>query len=404
MSQKPITILCVASYKKGEEFLRQCRREGCRVVLLTSKSLENEDWPRESIDELHYIPDVEKEWNMHDVIYGVSYMARTEQIDRIVALDDFDVEKAASLREHLRVPGMGDTTARYFRDKLAMRTRAAEAEIAVPRFVHVLNYDRIREFMSRVPPPYVLKPRLQAGSLGIKKTETEEEFWRALDQLGDKQSFYVLEEFLVGDIFHVDSIVFENEVVFALASKYATPPLEVSQKGRVFSTRTLPRGSFEDESLRDMNRRVLSAMGLRHGVSHTEFLRESATGKFHFIETSARVGGAHIVELVEAATGLNLWAEWAKIEVLRPGASYRVREERREHAGLMISLARQEWPDLSGFDDPEVVWRLEKEHHAGLIVRSPGYERITQLLESYTPRFYEEFFASAPPKEKPGAA
>jgi biotin carboxylase len=400
MPEKPLTVLCVASYKKGEEFLRQCRREGCRVVLLTSKSLEHEDWPRESIDTIHYIPDVDKEWNMHDVIHGVSYMARGEQIDRIVALDDFDVEKAAALREHLRLPGMGDTTARYFRDKLAMRTRALDAEIPVPRFVHVLNYDRMREFMAKVPPPYVLKPRLQAGSLGIKKTTTDEEVWRTLDVLGDKQSFYVLEEFLEGDIFHVDSIVFDNEVLFAISSKYSVPPLEVSQQGRVFATRTLPRGSFEDEALRDLNKRVLRAMGLKQGVSHTEFLQQKGTGRFHFIETSARVGGAHIVELVEAASGLNLWAEWAKIETKRDGEVYRVKEERRDHAALMISLARQQWPDLAAFNDPEVAWRLHKEHHAGVIVRSANYDRVTQLLESYTQRFYDEFFASAPPKEK----
>ena len=66
----------------------------------------------------------------------------------------------------------------------------------------------------------------------------------------------------------------------------------------------------------------------------------------------------------------------------------------------MISLARQKWPDLAGFNDPEIAWRLVKEHHAGVIVRSANYERVTQLLESYTQRFYDEFFASAPPKEK----
>ena len=58
------------------------------------------------------MPDVQKEWNMQDTLLGVSYMARKEHIDRIVALDDFDVEKAATLREHLRVPGMGNTAAR----------------------------------------------------------------------------------------------------------------------------------------------------------------------------------------------------------------------------------------------------------------------------------------------------
>ena len=136
-----LTILCLASFHKGHDFLRQCKREGCRVILLTSRSLEKAEWPIESIDQIFYIPDIDKEWKLDDVIYGVSYMSRTEAIDRIVALDDYDVEKAAALREHLRIPGMGESTARYFRDKLAMRTRAADVGLGVPDFIHVLNYD-----------------------------------------------------------------------------------------------------------------------------------------------------------------------------------------------------------------------------------------------------------------------
>ena len=121
-----LTILCLASYFKGLDFIGECRRQGCRVLLLTSHSLRDEEWPRESIDQIFYMPDVEKKWKIEDVMLGVSYMARSENIDRIVPLDDFDVETAAMLREHLRVPGMGDSTARYFRDKLAMRTKARD--------------------------------------------------------------------------------------------------------------------------------------------------------------------------------------------------------------------------------------------------------------------------------------
>lgn len=94
---------------------------------------------REFLDDIYYMPDLNKEWNMNDVTYAVSYLARSVKIDRIVALDDFDVEKAAKLREHLRVPGMGDTTARYFRDKLAMRIRAKEVGLNAPEFVHILK-------------------------------------------------------------------------------------------------------------------------------------------------------------------------------------------------------------------------------------------------------------------------
>lgn len=147
-----MTILCISSYEKGAEFMKQAKRDGCKVLLLTSQSLENANWPRESIDNIYFIPDVNKEWKLSDVISGVSFLARSEKIDRIVALDDYDVEKAAALREHLRVPGMGETTVRYFRDKLAMRKRAKEVGIMVPDFVGIINYDDIREFMNSVEP------------------------------------------------------------------------------------------------------------------------------------------------------------------------------------------------------------------------------------------------------------
>jgi hypothetical protein len=121
----------------------------------------------------------------------------------------------------------------------------------------------------------------------------------------------------------------------------------------------------------------------------------------YFLETSARVGGAHIVDLVEAATGLNLWAEWARLEARGEGQPYTLPPVREVHAGLMVSLARQEWPDLSRYDDAEVVWRLKKKNHAGLIVASPDAARVESLIAAYTERFYQDFFASAPPRDRP---
>jgi biotin carboxylase len=379
--------------------LREAKRQGSKVILLTSKSLENAEWPKDSIDQIYYIPDVDKEWNMNDVISGVSFMARTVHFDKIVALDDYDVEKAAALREHLRLAGMGETTARHFRDKLAMRTKAASAGISVPPFVHILNYDKMKAYMASTPLPYVLKPRLQAGAIGIKKIHNEQELWDALDTLGDKQSFYVLEKFVPGSIFHVDSIIYNREIVFSIVCEYGRPPMEVAHEGRVFSSRTILRGSQQESALQALNKLTLTSLGLVEGVSHTEFIRGDEDGKYYFLETSARVGGAHIADLVEQATGLNLWAEWAKIETATSGA-YSVHPLRSDYAGLMISLAKQELPDLNAYDDEEVVWRLKKKYHAGLIYRSPSQERIEELLKNYTDRFYHDFFTSAPLPEK----
>lgn len=401
MSEKPLTILCIASYKKGDDFMRECKRQGCRTLLLTSESIKDEDWPRESLDEIFLVPDNNKVWDMDVALKGVSYLARTEQIDSIVALDDFDLEKAAALREHLRLQGMGDTTTRYFRDKLAMRMQAREAGIPVPDFVHALNYERMKDYMARVPSPWLLKPRSEASATGIKFVHAPDELWQALEELGDKQSFYVMEKYVSGDIYHVDSIVSENEIVFAIASKYGKPPLDVAHGGGVFTTKTVRYDSMEEQALLSLNREILHALGLKRGVSHTEFIHSEEDGKFYFLETSARVGGAHIAELNEAASGINLWAEWAKIEVHSKAGSYHLPEVRKDYAGLLVSLSKQESPDTSAYDDPEIVWRLKKRHHAGLIAVSQSYERIESLLNGYAERFAKDFLAIEPPRDKP---
>src|SRR6059058_527943 len=156
-----------------------------------------------------------EELPLQSLIYAVSYKARSQPIDRIVALDEFDMENVSALREHLRIPGMGLTTVRYFRDKLTMRAAAKEAGIKVPEFVHVLNHGELREFMDRVPAPWLLKPRSQASGIGMKKIHQPDELWPWLDRLGDEQSHFLLEQFVPGSVFHVDSVVSEKEVMFA---------------------------------------------------------------------------------------------------------------------------------------------------------------------------------------------
>lgn len=402
MGQPERTILVIASYEKGHDFIRTCAELGWKVVLITSESLRGvAAWPTEAISETFYMRDVEKVWNIAETVRAVSYLARTRVFDRIVPLDDFDLEVAALLREHLRIPGMGETTTRYFRDKLAMRVRARTVGLLVPDFVHLLNDAAIREFTSRVPSPWVLKPRSSAGAIGIKKAHTEDELWAHIEKFGDDRPGYLLEAYIPGEVFHVDSLVHEGKLVFQRASRYGKPPLDVSHGGDVFTTRMIPPGTSDARALCDMNERVLTGMRLVRGSSHTEFIRGKEDGQLYFLETSARVGGAHIADMVEAATGLNPWREWAKIEIAGEGGAYALPQTRDEYAGLIVSLARQERPDTAVFDDPEVVWRLNKRFHVGLIVRSPSPARVDELCAKYVDVIRRDFHAVAPPLQVP---
>lgn len=393
-----LTILCVSTYEKGQAFLKECKRQGCRVLLLTLEKLRDADWPRDAIDETFYI---HRDISREDLLKGVSHVARTNRIDRIVALDDFDVETAALLREHLRVPGMGETTARYFRDKLAERMKARNFGILVPDFVHVVNDAQIREFADTTPLPWMLKPRSQAAAIGMKKIDRAEDLRPALDALEDRRSFYLLERFVTGDVFHVDAIVWDKAVVFQAMHRYGQPPFQVAHGGGIFTTTSVARQDPAWPALEKINRDVLTTFGIVRGVTHTEFIRSAADGRFLFLETSARVGGAFIVDLVEAETGLNLWREWARLEIAGEEGRYKLPHATERYAGLVLTLAKQEWPDLSAYADPEIVYRVKKANHAGLIVASADEARVRALLDDYAARFERDFYASAPALERP---
>src|SRR5207245_10424439 len=105
---------------------------------------------------------------------------------------------------------MGDTTVRYFRDKLAMRLKAREHGISAPDFVHVLNYDRIREFMGRVPRPWALKPRFEVSTVGLTKMNSQEERWPPRDLLGDRQCVHLSKRHPHGHGKSADSVAVES--------------------------------------------------------------------------------------------------------------------------------------------------------------------------------------------------
>jgi len=392
------TLLALASYFKGNRFLEAVKQQGWTVYLLTIESALPEPWARHACDDVFAVS------NFHDrrgLVNAVAYLMRSRRIDRLVALDDFDIEVAAFLREHFRMTdtGHGESAARLFRDKLAMRVKARELGILVPDFCPIFNHDAVRTFLERVPPPWLVKPRSEASAAGIRKLHHADEVWRRIDELGDDQSFFLIEQMVPGDLFHVDSLVADGRVVFAEVNAYWRPLLDVYQGGGIYATRTFPRDRPEAPELRRANEAVLTGFGLGWGASHTEFMRAHADGRVYFIETSARVGGANTADMVEHAAGVNLWAEWARLECLR-GGHYELPPLKQRYGGVVISLARQERPDTSAFTDPEIVHRLDMKHHVGFVLAADTPGRIEELLTGYMERIARDYHAAMPAADK----
>lgn len=401
---RPVSFICIASFFKGNDFLRGMKAAGATVYLVTSQKHADKAWAREALDDIFYIqqgPD--NEWNMEDVAAGIAWLMRTHPVDRIVSLDDFDVEKGAYLREHFRSPGMGQTTARYFRDKLAMRVRAAEEGIPVPAFAPLFNNEDINHFADSVAAPWIVKPRGQASATGMKKIYSHNELWEHLDSLGGERHQFLVEQFKPGDVYHVDSLSQGGKVIFSRVSQYLATPFDVAHGGGIFRSVVVPFGSEDEKQLMKLNADVMTAFGMQYSASHTEFIKNRETGEFYFLETASRVGGAHLAEMVDASSGINLWYEWAKLEAaVASGQKYKLPKVRNDYAGIIVSLTRQEWPDTSQFNDPEIVWRMtDMPNHIGLIVQSKKRERVLELLDDYAARVQRDYHASAPAPTRP---
>jgi biotin carboxylase len=401
---RPLNVICFATFFKGGEFMRECKAQGCNVILVTKEKMLHEDWPRDFLDDVFAVPNDAPVELFLDL---VSHLAQSAKPDRIVALEEFDVVMAALAREHLCLPGTSSSTAKAFRDKLAMSVKARDAGIRVPDFVPAINNEEIGEYLDRIPPPWVMKPRSDVSAIGIRKLESAAEVWPMIEGLNQRESlrerssYHLLSRFIPGEVFHVDSLVDKGKVVFAGVNKYGRPPLQVAHGGGAYISQTIAHGSPDQRRLLEINRRLIKAMGLETGATHAEFIKSEADGEFYFLEIASRVGGAYIADVLEGASGVNLWREWAHLEIGSATAARTKLKPRREYAGIILSLAKQEYPDTSAYDDPEIFYRVRKRHHAGLIVSSPSLERVNELLDDYGRRFAEDFIAVLPPLERP---
>lgn len=394
------TFICVSNFFKGADFLIELKKLGNKVFLITSEKLRDKPWPTDSIDEIFYMEGQDTDWNLEHLLLGVGNLMKSNTIDAIVALDDFDVEKATYLRENLRIAGMGQTTGRYFRDKLAMRMRAKSCGISNPNFCSLFNDHDINTFADTISPPWVLKPRSEASASGIIKVYDKESLWIHINEMGNNRFKYLLEQFRPGDVFHCDSLVLNGKILFSITSKYLTTPMEISQGGGIFRSANIPYDSEDDKAIKAVNEQVVKGFGLKHGAAHSEYIKCKDDGKIYFLETSSRVGGAHIAEMVAEASNINLWKEWAAIEdSLVKETKYTLPKVKKGYAGIVLTLSKFQHPDLSSFSDPEVCFRVPLDYHAGLVVKSDSSERVLELLDDYANRLTTDFAAVAEQKK-----
>ncbi|MYV96014.1 ATP-grasp domain-containing protein [Streptomyces sp. SID1034] len=225
---------------------------------------------------------------------------------RIVAFGERDQDKCAAVGRALGLAAHSPATVALVHDKHAMRVRLREAGVDSTASAVVSDVDELRAFLAAHGTPCIVKPAEGSFSKGIALVREIDEaaaaFGRASGELGDLHGTEVLvEQFHEGPQFSVEAFseAGEHQIV-AITRKYSDPRNFV-ELGHVSPA---PLEPAQEKQVHDYVERILDALGIASGATHTEVVLSDAGPRV--IETHVRMGGDEIPALAHDVTGVDL--------------------------------------------------------------------------------------------------
>ncbi|WOG29452.1 acetyl-CoA carboxylase biotin carboxylase subunit family protein [Endozoicomonas sp. 8E] len=241
---------------------------------------------------------------------------------------------AAKLRALLSIEGMSFSEVAVFRDKTLMKKKAAQSKIRVPHFNN-FEGQSYQEIAEQVGLPFVMKPRDAAGSFGVHIIKCETDFSEAVKDITLADN-YAFEEYINGNLYHVDLLVQNGDIVFSVACEYTFPNLDFLS-GKPCLSLVLQSDSEVSKNLKAFASQIVRSLELENGPSHIEIFI-SDQGEMVFLEAACRTPGAIVVPLYEKQFGVNMIEEAINIEQGKPVEKICPASEYHHFAGIFPTI------------------------------------------------------------------
>lgn len=286
-----------------------------------------------------------------------------DPFDCLGSFTDVDQSEAAAIGAALGLRTHTVETVRYTRDKVAMRRRLVEAGVEQIASEGVDSVAGLHRFAAAHGYPVVVKPVAGAASSGVSIVRSPAELeqaweWGKAAREPDSNEL-MIEEFLDGQELSVEAFSHDGEhFVVALTEKVKEPRhcLEIGH---------MVRASFPAETVAAVSAhvgRVLTALAVRDGITHTELILTSAGPRV--VETHLRRGGDSIVEMISDTYGVDLVALLVRQtmgEDVRPALA----------AGLERLRSSQKYPAI-WYEIPQAAGRIVAVDGIDEARRAPG--------------------------------
>ena len=230
---------------------------------------------------------------------------------RLISLSEDNLLIAANLRDELEIPGMRTQQAKSFRDKTIMKDILSSKNIRTPHYIKFDckaakdSSDYYEKIKRAIGLPFVLKPFDLLGSLGVAIINSYGEFDLFCKENENTPSYdYEIEEYISGTLYHCDSIVHNDEIIFSICCEYTNPNFDF-QNGKSVISMPLKSNSPVAKRIFSFNQEVLKAMEFTQGVSHHE-LFITKNNEIVFLEIAARSPGAIVTPMYRLSSNVGM--------------------------------------------------------------------------------------------------
>lgn len=232
---------------------------------------------------------------------AVAKIAESKRIRRLICGTEDDLLRCVKIRTEFDVPGMSLDTARAFTDKFLMKQFVSMAGVRTPRFS--LADDESLEFLrTELIGQVVLKPRADFGAKDVQVLDGIEK----VPSFRGHRDDLMVEEYVDGEVFHVDGLMDRGRVLFAYPSKYVNTCLSFHDE-LCLGSMQLAESDEGYRTLLQFTSDVVKALpAVDYVPFHLEVFRERATGDWVFCEIGARVGGGFILQGLLERFGINV--------------------------------------------------------------------------------------------------
>jgi hypothetical protein len=247
-------------------------------------------------------------------------------IDRLVGtLEQLQVQ-LGQLRDRFGIEGMGEATARNFRDKAQMKDVLRTAGVPCARHRRINSAAEAWVFARDIGFPLILKPPDAAAAKGTFRVTDAQGLQVALQALHPTpERPAVAEEFVTGLERSFETVSIRGRAVWDSSTRYNPAPLHVLENPWIQWTVLLPREveTSDTQAVRPYAQAALEALGMTTGISHMEWFRRDRgrragadeVGPVAISEVGARPPGAQILSINSYAHDVDFYKLWARLIV-----------------------------------------------------------------------------------------